>query len=373
MVAMEYEKTLNQTRRSVIAGIGTGALLGIERVAAISPKIDRRKEWKESFETCLVSPVSVDDHTLHIGFENELVSIDKAGGEQRRVQLDGGHLSKSPTVVGDTIYASTFRQIHAVSSTIGRKKWRFDTGWGGNTKPVIAGDTLYVCRGENEKEDVPGKLFALDTADGRLRWEHTLNDHTWSQPEVFEQTVYTADTSGNIYALDSGTGTERWRYSTESSITSSPIVANSTLFICDRGGNVYALNATDGSLQWKSSAVHPHTGGEPTVNNSSIYISGWDGVHAFDLRSGTKQWEYETETAITPPAMVENNLYYGSAEGKISCFDRETGKHRWRVSLPETKRYDVIFNGVSNRPTSTGSHTYVVTDGGIIYALKINP
>jgi outer membrane protein assembly factor BamB len=49
-----------------------------------------------------------------------------------------------------------------------------------------------------------GKVYALDTATGRLRWAYTTGSHVDSSPAVAGGTVYAESDDGTVYALDAG-------------------------------------------------------------------------------------------------------------------------------------------------------------------------
>lgn len=59
---------------------------------------------------------------------------------------------------------------------------------------------------------------------------------------------------GSVYALDVADGSLRWRFQTEAPVFSSPAVAGGTLFIGSDDGFLYALDADSGELRWRFEA-----------------------------------------------------------------------------------------------------------------------
>jgi outer membrane protein assembly factor BamB len=56
--------------------------------------------------------------------------------------------------------------------------------------------------------------------------------------------------SDNVYALDTANGTVKWTYPTLASVNSSPTVANGVVYFGANDDNLYALNATNGIAKW---------------------------------------------------------------------------------------------------------------------------
>ncbi|MBI4733432.1 MAG: PQQ-like beta-propeller repeat protein [Rubrobacteridae bacterium] len=115
------------------------------------------------------------------------------------------------------------------------------------SKPVVSGNTVYVCSGDNS-------LHALDIKTGKEKW-HTdrfsMSSNIFTPVTIDENTAYFANTSEELYAVDKRNGKERWHvsgYGAEGN--SNPDALNGVVYI-GNNGKLCALNANNGSLKWE--------------------------------------------------------------------------------------------------------------------------
>ncbi len=137
--------------------------------------------------------------------------------------------------------------LDALDAATGKKLWHFDDVIGSpGSKPVVLGDTVYVCSGD-------GPLYAVDIRSGQEKW-HT---DTFISSDIFmpvvldNDTAYFSNADAELYAINRKTGKQRWSksgYGAEGN--SNPAVLNGVVYI-GGSGKLYALNAKDGSLKWE--------------------------------------------------------------------------------------------------------------------------
>lgn len=108
--------------------------------------------------------------------------------------------------------------------------------------PAVADGTLYLMDGLQV-------LYAVDTADGSLRWNFDTETGEWKgasyqslvpSPVVSNGMVYLGNWNGVVYAIDAETGTEVWRSKPSSAFAGAPAVADGRVLVVDRSGNVTA-------------------------------------------------------------------------------------------------------------------------------------
>ena len=101
-----------------------------------------------------------------------------------------------------------------------------------------------------------GRLFALATATGRIKWAYQTGGRINSSPSVFGNRVCITTYAGSILCLDRRTGRRLWityvkrdllRYE---SFYASASTDGTRLFTLSRSGKVVALEATNGDVLW---------------------------------------------------------------------------------------------------------------------------
>ncbi|HEX2035464.1 MAG TPA: PQQ-binding-like beta-propeller repeat protein [Chloroflexota bacterium] len=161
------------------------------------------------------------------------------GGDKWRVVLDGT-ITATPAIGRDsTTYAATENgSVYAVA-TDGQVRWQVRPGAGRRFRgsPALGPDgTVYVGGDE-------GRLFALDPANGSVKWSFGTGDVITTAPAVGGNgLIYLGGNDGRLYVL-TPTGQEQARFQADGPIEfSSPAIgSNGMLYIGTRNGTLYAL------------------------------------------------------------------------------------------------------------------------------------
>lgn len=129
------------------------------------------------------------------------------------------------------VYCTTSgERLFALDAADGKLKWGFATGVGGAA--AVSGGVVYVCGGK--------MLHALDAASGSQRWVFPVGS-SLSPPAVADGVVYIATASDDkyLYAVDAASGEQRWRFPTHDA-ASTPAVANGLVYV-STFGRLYAV------------------------------------------------------------------------------------------------------------------------------------
>lgn len=359
------------SRRDVLASLGTGITVNVsvETVGAVDPRQGVTEHWKRDTESELLSPVTTSGNALYFGKGNNIVSLTEGGDERWANQLDGGRIKSRPVVDGNLVFVSAFSKVYAIDKNTGEVNWSVETGWGGNSRPSVTGDALYVSSGASDEEESSGAILRIKRGSGRKAWEYSLNGDTWSQPALRGNSVFGADRAGNVYAINRQTGTGTWKQNINGEITTSISTSRQRIFVVSADGNLYVLSLQDGSQLSTWSVGHPLVGTKPIVKNQELYVSSGSKIHAFGLRNQQKQWEKDAEAAVTRPVMKEGRIYYTSMDNTIESIDSESGAKNWRVEFPRVQKADMVFDSITHPPEVLGNRLYVTTRAGSIYAL----
>src|SRR5256886_1853526 len=129
-----------------------------------------------------------------------------------------------------------------------------------------------------------GQLFALNPADGAIRWKVRLNGEVLAPAAIAERLIAVRTVDGKLHALSPSDGHELW--SQEQQVprlslrgTARPVIAGDLVLCGFDNGKVLAANMTDGSVQWEATITPPHgrTELERLADiDSAVGVSGQD-------------------------------------------------------------------------------------------------
>jgi len=188
----------------------------------------------------LTTPTATPDGVVFTNRVDGAVSAFDADGE-RRWQYRTDTETRSPAVVGDTVYVATSLEpgrsgrLVALNRADGSVRWTADTpSPKRGTRPVVDGDAVYLgCSGREH-----GTLVALDRTDGTERWSFTDGNSTVYQPAPAGDTVYAGSNDNNVYALSRG-GELRWQVETNSVVGT--VVAGDDLLYAANNERLFAI------------------------------------------------------------------------------------------------------------------------------------
>jgi outer membrane protein assembly factor BamB len=119
-------------------------------------------------------------------------------------------------------------------------------------------------------------------------------------------------------------------------------------------------------------AVWAYQGSKPFVSRARLYAAQGDTISSADPRSDQVFWKKtigrtpgdDTElldSPLTPPAITNGKLFFGSVTGEIHCLSADSGEDLWNVPIGEP----VIF-----QPAVAGGRIYVGTDLGSLICIE---
>jgi outer membrane protein assembly factor BamB len=167
-----------------------------------------------------------------------------------------------------------------------------------------------------------GVLFALDEADGGIRWEQKLEDSVFGVPvlvdaEGDDPLLLVGTEDGILHAIGLRDRKTRWRYETPGRLRNPPLVHEGVVF----------------------------------------FVNSRDQVYALDLRSGTWRWQYEQELQTdftvfghaglslvpsTDEGVELGTLYACFDDGKVVALAAGSGQSLWIASVAPPEGGDFI-------------------------------
>jgi len=174
-----------------------------------------------------------------------------------------------PTVVDETVYVVRERLL-ALDAVTGERRWRAD-GVPNYLETVAATPEAVYTESD-------GTLYALEPADGSVRWETPLTQGTYVSPVVGEETIFVAGSDGLVQAVDRD-GEAQWERTVRGN-QAAPAVANGTVYVvADRGGTLNALEAATGAVEFRTS-LGSAVDHRPAVGDDAVYVLGYDDGYA---------------------------------------------------------------------------------------------
>lgn len=218
--------------------------------------------------------------------------------------------SFKPTIINGVVYDAADGDLFAFNANNGTLIWHdFGSGLFGpyTTAPTVSNNVLYIGGVEGD-----GCLSAFNTSDGSGLWTSCTGYGVQSRPIIANGLIYycpigSAGTSGSVEALSVTTHQVVWSYRTGQGPSDAQVAITNGVVYAGEGKSVYALNATTGAKIWaRFLGTSVGTAGT-TAANGLVYVGGSNGkVYAIKQNSstGTIAWTYTTGGAVNAIPVV---------------------------------------------------------------------
>jgi outer membrane protein assembly factor BamB len=210
-------------------------------------------------------------------------------------------MTATPAVYRDLVLFAAFDgKVQAVSARDGKVRWTYDAKLAVPGDLVVSGDRVLL--GSRTYD-----LIALDAATGQEQWRHYYW-FSWieSPPVVRDGVVYTGSSDAvSVYALDAANGSLRWRtpvpgWSWARTAVNDGFVVAGTVGVGpspgSRNGGLVALERGSGAVRWLYQKEPSQDvidakkswgfGASPLIVDDIVYAVDLDGqLYAFELGS----------------------------------------------------------------------------------------
>lgn len=229
----------------------------------------------------------------------------------------------APTLHGGTAFLTRTGETMAVDRRTGEVRWSYAAGTTGST-PTAVGDRLYLGA---------KSLLALDGATGERLWRaDAVPDHA-GELAAIEDTVF-AQSDGTLFALDAADGSVRWQTDLDQASYGGPVVGDEMIALMGSNGLLQVVSRSDRSDRWTvqfdRAAQAP-----PAIADGVVYAVDEDpyACRAYDAASGEELWDTDLGVGSEDrPAVDPQTVYVPNGE-TLDCLDRETGEIQQRIAL----------------------------------------
>ena len=238
------------------------------------------ESWRRTFENALTIRPAVGENNVYLAFSNELAALRALDGEPLwSVPLDS-EISAAPVALGAQV----------VVATGGDDDFPARVWW-------IANDSSIAAQREMERPPleigaVPGTVVYIDDSGvgriaGGVEWRVPVEGPVTIDLSVEDTLALVTTSGGRLLALDTDDGELRWDYVADGGQLTRPAIADGRVYFGDSEGRVIALRASNGGRLWDRS-LGVNFVGAPAVTEDLLWVAGLDAqLRIFKAGNGT--------------------------------------------------------------------------------------
>jgi outer membrane protein assembly factor BamB len=321
----------------------------------------------------------------------------------KQIWVHGGSalLEFPPVIYGERLYQlGDDAVLDAIDTRTGHVIWSRRLGQTSASAPAVTANTVYVTILSSGHPDKPGRVVALNSANGAIRWLRSLSSPSESSPLIDHGRLFFGSQAGLVYALDDRTGAVIWTYQAGGAVKASPSLSGGVLYFGDYSGRLQAVSEQTGRRLWISQSEGALLGSGTFYSTCAVfygrvYLGNTDGrIYAYDASSGHLDWAVQTGSYVYASPAVTNapglgpTIYVGSYNGTFYALNARSGSISWRFNaggkisgsatiigrvvyfaqLADHRTYGLgISTGRKLFQMETGAFDPVVSDGKNIY------
>jgi outer membrane protein assembly factor BamB len=255
---------------------------------------------------------------------------------------DHALLEFPPVIYGERLFQLGDDGIlYAVDKRTGKTIWSKRLGQLSASSPAVTANTVYATVLASGHASGPGRLVALNSRNGAIRWLRPLPSGTESSPLIDKGKIFFGSQSGTVYALDDRNGRLLWAYHAAGSVKASPTLSGGILYFGDYSGHVQAVSEASGRQIWRSGSGGTLLGSGTFYSTAAVYygrvfLGNTDGrIYAYDAGTGRLDWAVQTGSYVYASPAVTNapglgpTIYLGSYSGTFYALNARSGQVSW--------------------------------------------
>lgn len=314
---------------------------------------------------------------------------------------EGALLEFPPVIYGNDIFQlADDAVLSAVDKRTGHVIWTRRLGQLSASSPAVTANTVYVTILSSGHHASPGRVIALNSVDGAVRWWRGLPSPSESSPLIDRGRLFFGSQNGIVYALDDRDGAVLWTYHAAGAVKASPSLSDGVLYFGDYSGHVQAVSEQTGRALWVSSSEGALLGSGTFYSTAAVvygrvFLGNTDGrVYAYDASTGRLDWAVQTgayvyaSPAVTNAPGIGPTVYLGSYNGTFYALNARSGDISWQfdahgrisgsativgriVYFADLGQHSIYGLGISTGHVAfeadTGAFDPVISDGSDIY------
>ena len=265
----------------------------------------------------------------------------------KRLWVRNAHslLEFPPVIYGGVLYQlADDAVLSAVNKRTGRAIWARPLGQLSASTPAVTASTVYVTILSSGHPHHPGRIVALNSATGAIRWFRSLPSPSESSPLLDHGRLFFGSQSGTVYALNASTGHVLWTYHASGSVKASPSLSGGVLYFGDYSGHLQAISERTGRRLWRSGSGGALIGSGTFYSTAAIvygrvFLGNTDGrIYAYDASNGKLDWAVQTGAYVYASPAVTNapglgpTIYVGSYDGTFYALNARSGHISWHFN-----------------------------------------
>ncbi|MBN2498532.1 MAG: PQQ-binding-like beta-propeller repeat protein [Deltaproteobacteria bacterium] len=336
--------------------------------------VDRKGQarWRYSIPSGeIFSHPQTDGKLVFFGATNQkFYALDMSG--QVRWQFAARERIKSdPTVSEGVVYTSSYDgHIYALKADSGKLVWQFPAEQDKKDKPADKAEG--AAEGEKAKGDKPADdKPADDKPEGDKAAEGKEPSgpgaFSYAAPVIRDGVLYVGNLDGSFYALNTADGTLKWCFKTGGGITSTALVEGGTVYFGSKDDHVYAIDSATGTkVKWKFKTTDDVLS-SPQLVDGVVYIGSNDkNLYAIDAETGKEKCHFSSQGQIISYAVPYKDLVFfngGQGDGCVYAIEAASCKLFYRYKTGYKIESDPVFDG---------DRFYVTSGDNKLYAFKVN-
>ena len=316
--------------------------------------------------------------------------------------ITGGCVGASPIISNGKVFISNWfgwgevvNALYCLNETTGEILWTNTLGGSGTASTAaISGDKLFVGSIYSNGASYPntvysGDLYGINASTGATLWNTTI-EHSpaaWcgvgSSPVVHDGKIYVTTYSnaslnnGTLHVLEFN-GNYLWNVSAGDNYhSSSPAIADGKVFFSGNLANKQSLFCVNISsphnILWRFNTTNnKQVRSTPAIWNDTVFFASTDRLYAVNASDGTERWNNSFSCGMSSPALAYGNVFIGSSDGNLSCFNASNGSNVWNFMVTDSGQIDASPLVVNNTVYfGTNSRNWDATTGKTVYALNV--
>ncbi|HEY5023051.1 MAG TPA: PQQ-binding-like beta-propeller repeat protein [Gemmatimonadaceae bacterium] len=377
-----FFETISLLARVVFALVAVGVAVSCNSSAGVDGKPAKlRLVWHAVTQASEVSffqgTPAVSDGVLYLEDGNTVLALDAKTGATKWVRPVRVHPAapvRNLVVRAGRVFVSETDSILAMDVRDGHTMWNVHPD--AQALVYASADDRALYTGQR---DIPF-VYALDVGDGHIIWKVNIG-LGWTYPGHVEGTAVSGDTvyvaarkwlaqngyigQGVLVALDRTDGHELWRYETPGTnggLQDAPVVAGNLIVVSDLIGNAFfAYDRFAKRLVWRVQGKDNGPLTPPVVVGDDVYVgSANTHLYAVNLQTGKVKWD------VTPGGFIEGTAFC-AGQVFINAYQIQR-RSAAQGAFTGVYNYDPNIGPFTSNIATDGTNIYFAGEGGV-YAL----